>query len=197
MAALDEEPAALDAHLAEAEEAGGRCRDVIQKLLYYARRTQEPEEQCDLNQVVRDTVELLGHQLSLDGVQLRTELGDLPIVMAGARELQQVVTALVLNAREAALDPASHSREIRLVTRAFPTSVGLLVADRGPGVKPELRDRIFDPFFTTRPVGRGAGLGLSVSRQILSQFGATLELVETAGPGASFRVDLPLPPSPA
>ncbi|MCE7873671.1 hypothetical protein DYH09_25305 [bacterium CPR1] len=197
MAALDEDPAALDAHLAEAEEAEGRCRDIIQKLLYFARRSQEPEATCDLNQVVRDTLELLGHQLSLDGVQLRYELGELPVVRADSRELQQVVTALLLNAREAALDPAAHSREIRLVTKAFPTSVGLLVADRGPGVEPELRDRIFDPFFTTRPVGRGAGLGLSVSRQILSQFGATLELVETAGPGASFRVDLPLPPAPA
>lgn len=191
MATLEEDAAAMDAHLAQAEEAGQRCREIIHKLLYYARQADETElDSCDLNQVVRDTLELLGHQLALDGVELSTDLSssELP-VRADAKELQQVLTALLLNAREAVLE--SGQRKVRVVTRAFPEWAGLQVSDCGPGVPSEIREQIFDPFFTTRPVGKGAGLGLSVSRQILTGCGGTLELAEE-GPGATFRVRLPL-----
>lgn len=191
MASLDEDLEVCDAHLAEAEEAGQRCREIIHKLLYYARQATDGETESDLNQVVRDTLELLGNQLTLDGVELSTDLCAQKLaVRADAKELQQVVTALLLNAREAVLGPGATSREIRLSTRAFEGFAGLQVADRGPGVDPSIRERIFDPFFTTRPVGKGAGLGLSVSRQILAAAGGTLDLAD--GPGATFRLQVPL-----
>ena len=72
----------------------------------------------------------------------------------------------------------------------------LVLADEGPGVPQEIRDRLFDPF-VTRGKKAGTGLGLAVARRFVEDHGGTLELLpEAAGPGARFRIVLPLPPPP-
>ncbi|HSB60640.1 MAG TPA: ATP-binding protein, partial [Vicinamibacteria bacterium] len=67
----------------------------------------------------------------------------------------------------------------------------LEVADRGPGVSPELRERIFEPFFTTKPVGQGTGLGLPVCKRIVENHGGAIGVESRPGEGAVFRVELP------
>ncbi len=107
-----------------------------------------------------------------------------PPTRADARRLRQVFANLLSNAAQA----GARRVEIRGGSRG--DHVGILVADDGPGVPPELRDRLFEAFATGR--SGGTGLGLAVSRQIVERHGGALELVAADGPGAVFELLLPV-----
>jgi signal transduction histidine kinase len=107
-----------------------------------------------------------------------------PPVRADPRRLRQVFANLLSNA---ALVGARRV-EIRGGSRG--DHIGLIVADDGPGIPPELRERIFEAFATGR--SGGTGLGLAVSRRLVEQHGGTLELADTTGAGAVFELRLPL-----
>lgn len=116
-------------------------------------------------------------------------------VMAFGRpgHVQQIVMNLVQNAID-----ALEGREGAAVTITTGVEDGravLTVADNGPGIPPDLAAAIFDPFFTTKPVGRGTGLGLSISHKIAEEHGGRLLLAEN-GPGATFRLELPVGGAP-
>lgn len=176
--------------LAQAESAGARCQGIIQKLLYYARDAVEVTHQADLNQIVGDTLELIG--LQLKGVTVETELAPvLPPVRVDASEIQQVVSNLLVNARDACLSPGALGQAVRLRTAADEGTVRLEVLDRGPGIEPDLQERIFEAFFTTKAAGQGTGLGLSVSREILARHGGSLTLDSEPGRGTRFVMTLP------
>jgi two-component system NtrC family sensor kinase len=118
---------------------------------------------------------------------------DLPVVWGDSHQLHQVVVNLLTNAYHAVRSSPT-LRRIRLST-AFDLErarVVLEVTDTGPGVPEAIRPRVFEPFFTTKPIGVGTGLGLSVCRDILHEHRGTIALVETSGPGATFRIELPL-----
>ncbi len=185
---------ALRAKLETAETAGARCQEIIEKLLYYARDAVETETEAELNQIVTDTLELLGRQVRPEGLRLDTVLApDLPLIRVDCHELQQVVSNLLLNARDAVMSQPER-REILLTTRQDGSWVELTVADRGPGISPALQAKIFEPFFTTKPAGQGTGLGLSVSRDIVARHGGELTVASVPGEGASFRLRLPVHP---
>jgi two-component system NtrC family sensor kinase len=166
----DELPASLDA----IKKAALTCRQIISKLLLYARGSEGSGQQADLNQVVGGALDLLGPQFALQGVSIRTFLeADLEPVQGPPGELQQVVVNLLLNGRD------SGATELRIVTER-----GVLrVEDDGAGMTPEALARACDPFFTTKPVGQGTGLGLTVSQQIVSACGGSLEIRSEVGRG--------------
>ncbi|MEW6282213.1 MAG: ATP-binding protein, partial [Candidatus Eremiobacterota bacterium] len=160
-----------------------RCAKVVEKLLYYSREGRVGHREMDLNETVLDTLLLIGSQLAAD---FQLNLGDLPRVEGNASELQQMVANLLLNAADAA-----PKGRVEVGTWVEDARVHLRVRDAGPGVPAELASRVFDPFFTTKPVGRGQGLGLSVSQRIAAAHGGELVLENPGEPGASFRVSLP------
>ncbi len=181
----------VEEQLTAAETAGNRCKDIIAKLLYYARDSASGTSQADLNVVVRDTLELLGHQLSLDGVRIEPRLApSLPPVRVNPNEIQQAITNLLINARDAVQQGTD--RLVSIATETDGQSVRVIVTDRGPGMPPEVLARVFEPFFTTKEVGRGTGLGLSVSREILTRHGGDLTAESAPGKGSRFVLRLPL-----
>ncbi len=187
---LESKPQLVPAKLQRARESTLACKGIIAKLLFYSREGTVMSAGIDLNQVVQDALEMFGHQLTLDGVQLSTELAPaLPGVQGNANELQQVVVNLLLNARDAVR--GGERRQVRLGTRADNGSVLLVVQDTGCGMAPDVLARAFDPFFTTKEVGRGTGLGLSVSQQIAEQHGGRLEAESAPGRGTLVRLRLP------
>ncbi|MEW6279113.1 MAG: ATP-binding protein [Candidatus Eremiobacterota bacterium] len=189
---LETRPELVPAKLEHAQQAALACRSIISKLLFYARDAVDVTGPVDLNQVVRDTLEMFGRQLGLDGVTLETDLApELTPVEGNSNELQQVVTNLLVNARDAVLSQGAQGREVRVSTREEPGFVTLSVADRGCGIAPDDLERIFDPFFTTKAVGRGTGLGLSVSDRIAQQHGGTLRATSRQGEGSCFTLRLP------
>lgn len=105
--------------------------------------------------------------------------------------LEQALVNLLLNARDALLQSRRADKTITLsVRRDAEGHVILTVADNGPGVPTEFRERIFEPFYTSKPSGQGTGLSLSLSFGIVREAGGTLSLVPS-DVGTAFRIDLP------
>ena len=144
----------------------------------------EPEP-VDPNALIRDTIEILGYDRRLREVDIRLDLEqDLPRVFARPRALQQVLMNLVLNAADAVSE--IDDPDIRIRTHANGETCLFEVADNGCGVDESEHERIFDPFFTTKPAGRGTGLGLPISRDLLAAHGGTLICEPRAEGGTAF-----------
>jgi len=127
---------------------------------------------------------------AMRGIELREHLDGNPRVQCAAPLLVQVLTNLVENAAHA----AGPGGWVEIAARATDDRILLEVADSGPGVPPELRERIFEPFFTTKPVGAGTGLGLPIARDIVHRHGGVLEVREREHQPV-FVIDLPNRPA--
>ncbi|MBU9889513.1 MAG: GAF domain-containing protein [Candidatus Omnitrophica bacterium] len=188
------------------EEGAKRCQTIVQKLMKYARKTDEeaPHRSVDLNEVVRGTCALLGFQFRQENIRMETKLEPVPAIAGIANELEQVLTNLLVNARDA-IHAAKVDGEILIETRAADDGAELIVSDNGIGVSPENQKKIFDPFFTTKDVGAGTGLGLAISFGILKRHHATLAVESPLEPrsgrkgttqarhgkGAAFKIRFP------
>jgi two-component system sensor histidine kinase HydH len=178
-------PESLEAVLAAVDRLNG----LISRLLFFARAGQAERVRVDLNALVRETAALLQAQAQEQGVRCELLLQPgLPVTLGTPSALQQVILNLASNALQA----MPHGGVLRLQTQHAATWpwVELRVADTGPGVTPEARAHLFEPFFTTRP--EGTGLGLALCREIVTQHGGTVGLESGEGPGAVFRVQLPI-----
>ncbi len=125
---------------------------------------------------------------SLEGIELRKELGYRGVVHCAEPLMAQVLANLLQNGAHA----AGRGGWVEVRTGLEDQRVFVEVRDSGPGVPEELRERIFEPFFTTKPAGSGTGLGLSTARDIVLRHGGTLD-VRSASGTTVFRVELPLP----
>ena len=171
------------------EEGAKRCQGIVQKLMKYARKTAEeaPHKDVDLRDVVKGTCALLGFQFQQENIEVEMKLGDVPPVKGIAGELDQVLTNLLVNARDA-IQTAKVKGKITVETRETSDAVELVVTDNGIGISKENQKKIFDPFFTTKDVGSGTGLGLAVSFGILKRHSATISVASMPGRGATFAV---------
>jgi two-component system cell cycle sensor histidine kinase/response regulator CckA len=139
-----------------------------------------------------------------EDVKLATEYGrNLPRIRADRSQLETAVMNLAVNARDAVRAHGGGKVTIRTArltqeearTLGYPGAQGdqalIEVADDGPGIPPEIRDKIFEPFFTTKPVGEGTGLGLATVYGIVKQSDGWIHLDSTPGEGTAFRIFLP------
>jgi CheY-like chemotaxis protein len=188
--------------IAEIRRAARRASDLTGQLLAFSRRQAFQPRPLRLNRVVREMEQMLGRLIRAD-IELVTELEpDLHVVLADPGQIEQVVTNLVVNARDAmprggkltiatdnvVVDPATARRYPALEAGEY---VRLEVRDTGEGVDAALRESIFEPFFTTKGVGEGTGLGLAVVYGIVEQSGGHIVVESEPGRGASFAVYLP------
>jgi signal transduction histidine kinase len=114
---------------------------------------------------------------------------EIPPVVGDRVQLQQVVLNLVLNACDAIDHSNAPNRQLSFSTRADPSFVEIVVSDRGPGLPPEQLERVFEPFVTFRD--HGLGLGLAITRSIVTAHGGSICAENNAGGGATFRCVLP------
>lgn len=165
-----------------------RAREIVRGLLDYARETPSVPTRLDLNEVIRETMRLLGKREAFEHIVLVEDLADhLPPINADKNQLQQVLLNLSLNACEA----MPNGGTLLVSTQAADGKVIVKITDTGCGIKREHLDRIFEPFFTTKPVGKGTGLGLSVSYGIIQQHGGSLDVESEEGKGSTFTITLP------
>jgi two-component system NtrC family sensor kinase len=186
---LRRSPAAeLEGDLAIIEDEAERCRQVVEDLLDLTRTPPLELEVVDLRALCEDIARRVPVSLGKAGPAMKTpaiSVRGQGQVAGSARKLHQVIHNLIKNAVEAAGD------EGRVDVSIDSTGPGVVitVADNGPGIRGQQRDRVFEPFFTTKPAG--TGLGLAVSRAIARAHGGDLELGPAAGPGAVFQLTLP------
>lgn len=163
-----------------------RMAAIARHLRHVARKPDEPLKTLPLAPAVAEAVATAGARLAASGVTVRVDLPpDLPAVKGGPVRLQQVIVNLLCNAADA-MDGSGGVIEVAAFGAG--PSVTLTIRDHGPGVAPAIRDRIFDPFFTTKTVGSGLGLGLSISYNILQDFGGDLRVDNHPDGGAVFSV---------
>jgi signal transduction histidine kinase len=185
--ALEKNPAAALQRLEKAGEMVERSRELVNGLLFYSRQSSSGRQAIELRELVDHTLQVLGHALRAEGVEVQTVFNHRQAALANHNEIQQVLFNLLLNAKDAMRSLPAEQRRIMLATRDEGETVQILVRDSGPGVPEALRDKIWDPFFTTKEIGTGTGLGLSVSQQIVAAHEGTLVL---AAP-SEFRITLP------
>ena len=172
-----------------------RAAKIVSHLLTFARQRPAERMDADLNAIVSDTLALRRYALRSAQIELDVVLDpSLPHTWADPFQLQQVVLNLVGNAEHALADWKG-TRRITVSTHRHDDRLVVAVADSGPGVRQEQRDRIFNPFYTTKPVGQGTGLGLSISDGIVREHGGQLRVESQPGQGATFIMELPLRPS--
>jgi signal transduction histidine kinase len=167
------------------------ARIVRQMLGLY--RNNEQVKPVNINLLVEDTILLLNRQLQRSNIEVKTTLRDLPDAVVAADQLRQVLSNLVINAKDSMADGGRllvRSRHVRH-SKEYPLgSIRLLVADTGSGISRELRKTIFEPFVTTKGE-KGTGLGLWIVRGIIGNHGGKISVKSKVGKGTVFKIELP------
>jgi len=174
------------------EAASLHAREVIKKLLTFARQVPAEQRLTDLNQVVRDSLYFFEARCAKSGVSVEYDLNpDLPAVFADPGQVNQVLVNLVVNALQA----MPCGGEMRVKTSACKDYVCLAVEDTGSGMTPDVLERVFVPFFTTKDVGQGTGLGLPVVHGIVTSHAGKIDIHSEPGRGTRVKICLPAPPA--
>jgi signal transduction histidine kinase len=200
-----------------------RIHQIVLSLRNFSRLDEAKMKRVDIHEGINSTLLILQHRLKTTaqnpGIEVIKEYGVLPPVQCYAGPLNQVFMNILSNAVDALESSMVNSHlsavrekttdiETRLVT-SLPTDnacirictslssdrshVMIRIADNGPGIAEEIRAKIFEPFFTTKPVGKGTGIGLSISHQIIvEKHGGVLKCLSESGQGAEFLIELPI-----
>ncbi|WP_026441937.1 ATP-binding protein [Pseudacidobacterium ailaaui] len=171
------------------EESITRVTDLVMAVKKYAYEDKNKEHKLDIHDTLRSTLTILGHKFRHKQIAIEKQFSpDVPVLTTCGTGISQVWTNLLDNAIDAS--PEGGKITIRTWTEGKWVCVG--IADRGPGIPPEHRDKVFEPFFTTKPVGVGTGLGLDIAHRVVTghyngQIGFTTEAGKT-----EFIVKLPI-----
>jgi two-component system NtrC family sensor kinase len=165
------------------------AREIIKKLLLFARQTTAFKGRVNCNDVISEALGLFEHRLEKAGIELvRDFFTQLPVIVADGGQLKQVIVNLVVNSIQAMPKGGV------LTVRTAIDGAHLIVAieDTGTGMTKEVLDRIFVPFFTTKDVDQGTGLGLPVVHGIITSHGGTISVKSSPHSGATFTIRLPV-----
>ena len=178
-----------------------RATGVIKHVRDFARQSEVIKSKVSINEPVQDVFKVLGHQVKVHEIDLHLDLApDLPFVLGEHNRLEQIFINLVSNAIDAMDEkcgkPVTGECEKRLdITTSFKADhVVVTVTDTGIGMSEEVKNKIFEPFFTTKKIGKGTGLGISISYGIVRDYDGTIELESEVGKGTTFILRFPALP---
>ena len=181
-----------------------RIQQIVASLRIFSRMDEAEMKAVDIHEGLDSTLMILQNRIKAKGdrpeIVIHRQYGSLPPVECYAGQLNQVFMNILSNAIDAleehyeAPNGADSELGITLTTTLVEDDlVQIAIADTGPGVPESLRDRLFDPFFTTKPIGKGTGMGLSISYQIVTEkHGGTLTCTTPETGGTCFVITIPL-----
>jgi len=167
-----------------------RVRDITQRLLTFARKTEARVDIADVNGSLDEILPFLEKEAKLAQATIHREYQeDLPRVPVDEMQIQEVFINIITNALHAVAKKGGGN--VWLTTRAEGGKVIVAVKDDGPGIDESVRDRLFEPFVTTKTVGEGTGLGLSICYGIVKRYDGEIRVYSQPGQGATFTIILP------
>ena len=167
-----------------------RCGDLIKNLLSLSRTAPMNVQSTDLHAVINRCLMLVRHQLEMGGVELQLKLAqNLPLVSCDPAQIEQVLLALIMNAKDAMPRGGNLWIDTRLTEDE--AEIEIQVRDDGTGIAPDILPHIFEPFLTTKESGQGVGLGLAISRGIVERHNGRIAVQSELGRGTTFIVTLP------
>ncbi|MFB2919838.1 trifunctional serine/threonine-protein kinase/ATP-binding protein/sensor histidine kinase [Aerosakkonema funiforme] len=184
-----------------------RIRQIVLSLRNFSRLDEADMKSVDIHSGIDSSLLILQHRLKEKvgnpPIEVIKDYGQLPKVECYPGQLNQVFMNILTNAIDALYDReytdknsvhAKQSPYIRICTDVLDNGWVLIkIADNGPGMREEIRQKLFDPFFTTKPVGSGTGLGLSITYQIVvEKHGGKLKCSSVPGEGAEFVIEIPV-----
>jgi two-component system, NtrC family, sensor kinase len=189
------------------EVGTSRIREIVLSLRNFSHLGEAEFKQVDIHQGIDDTLLILKHRLSSQGsssqIDVIKDYGDIPLVNCFAGQLNQVFLNILVNAIDALEDtqsinhhqksPTTHSW-IRIQTTVIDNQyIEIVIADNGMGISESIQQEIFNPFFTTKPVGKGTGMGMAISYQIITErHNGRLTFASTLGKGTEFKIQMPI-----
>jgi len=169
-----------------------RARDVVRRLLDFARQSESARARASLNEVVDDVVTLSRHLIHTSGVTLKLDLeNNLPWALLDVNQMKQVLLNLIHNALQAMPAGGEMIIATESTVRDGRDWIVVSVCDTGVGIPKTDQSRIFEPFYTTKGNQGGTGLGLSVTYGIITDHGGQIEVESQPGAGSRFKVWLP------
>ena len=169
-----------------------RARDVVRRLLDFARQGESTRARASMNDVVEDVVALSRHLMHTSGVTLALKLEEnLPWILVDVNQMKQVLLNLIHNALQAMPAGGDLTIYTESAQRAGGGWIRIAVQDTGVGIPKLDQTRIFEPFYTTKGDHGGTGLGLSVTYGIITDHGGQIEVESQPGAGSKFSVWLP------
>ena len=184
-----------------------RIRDIVQSLRSFSRLDESAVKSVDIHDGIDSALVILQNRMNVGLKQREIKVirhyGELPHVYCFAGQLNQVFMNLLTNAIDAleeirSTHNSASSKPSRLPTIEISTDtqdhhVSIQIKDNGIGIPPDVQPNIFNPFFTTKPVGKGTGMGLSISYQIITeQHGGELSVYSEVGQGTTFSIRIPI-----
>lgn len=172
----------------ECLEGARRMQMIVQDMKCFSRMEQDEQCLADLHELIRSALSIAHHELKYLA-RVEQQLGDIPNISCYPQQIGQAVLNLLVNAAHALTDQGTITIRTR---REGHDQVCLEVEDTGCGMTPEVLERIFDPFYTTKPVGKGTGLGLPITADIIHNHNGTISVTSQPGTGSCFTILLPI-----
>lgn len=180
----------LQSVLGGAREGVDRMAKIVQDIRMFSRTDKGDFIPVNINEVLDSVTSIVGP--SLKTADLKKEYGDVPKIKGSPQQLGQVFLNFIINASQAMELEGGKKGLITLRTRVTAGGVEVDVRDDGKGMTPETLAKLFEPFFTTKGPEEGTGLGLSVSRDIITRHGGEIRVASSPGAGSTFTVLFPV-----
>jgi len=170
-----------------------RCANITHKLLGFARESRPSKSELDIHELLKETISFLAPQLKHTVIKVDLAFAEGPLLInSDPRLLEQVFVNLIGNAIHALLEKEGDDKQIALRTVRKDSEVEISVEDNAGGIPQEHQAKIFELFYTTKPPGKGTGLGLPISQNVVRSLGGELTFQSKVGVGTTFKVRIPM-----
>lgn len=167
-----------------------RCRDVVENLSKFSRDYESKTESVPLLECIHSAVKLMNARLHKKNIQVVNSVGDAVIINADAQKIAQVFVNILSNTA----DFCQNGAMVTITAENLPSRKNMVrvkISDNGPGIPQDTLPKIFDPFFTTKEVGKGMGLGMSISHKLMEECGGSIDVTSRVNKGTTVILEIP------